>query len=173
MAALLGREGHAAEEIEVEDRFQAEVWMIGEGVKRQNASVLAGVSQAGGERALRWQALGGGRVLLSPFKHHAQEEVCVQLEEEQHVPRPSAVHVYNFWGPAADRDAEVILVNDESNEQALVSLRPGEQILTVHVEDRARDEQAEYLEVRSRRGRLMLVREGEGALTCYAPPAND
>lgn len=159
----------ADDRVRVADQTYAEIWMVSEGVNRADASVLAGDSKAG-QQAVRWQEL-SGRMLVDPSttrENRTSESVCADLAGRDPVPGRREVAVYYTRGPDRPRDPEVILVSGAEGEQALVSLQPGEQVTSVHREDPETGEQAEFLEVRSRTGRLTLMREGQGSTSCYA-----
>lgn len=147
------------------DHLDAEPMIQDKQVPAQHASVLAGQVDASGERALSWQEA-DGNVILSPIKHRDQGTVCAQLEGRDRVSGPREVVFYRTTG-RDDRDAEAILISGDDADQVMVSLQPGEQVLTITVSDDAGLAQAEYLEVSRAQGRLMMVREGQGAMTCY------
>ncbi|MEL6348599.1 MAG: hypothetical protein AAFV53_36180 [Myxococcota bacterium] len=149
------------------DRSYAETWMVAEGVSEEHTSLLSGVSRSWG-RGLRWSQW-DGRALAASETAMEAEQTCTQLLGRDPVPGPREVAVYYSRGPDQPRDAQVLLVSGDRQEQALVSLRPGEQILTVHREDLNSGERAEFLEVRSQRGRLSLTRSGRGSVSCYEP----
>jgi len=150
------------------DHIDAEARLGDEGVDIRDASVLAGRVDASGERALSWQEL-EGRTILSPLKHRDEAEVCARLEGRDRLTGDRELIVYRTASDAQERDAEVVLVSGPEGDQALVSLRPGEQVLSITMADTAGIPSAEYLEVSRAKGRLVMVREGDGALTCYTP----
>lgn len=147
------------------DHLDAEALIRDKQVPSQHASVLAGRVDASGERMLSWQEA-DGNVILSPLKHREQGTVCAQLEGRDRISGPREVVLYRTTNDDA-RDAEAILISGEDADQVMVSLRPGEQVLTITVSDDIGVPQAEYLEVSRERGRLQMVREGQGAVTCY------
>ena len=151
------------------DPITVEAWMAAEGVAPDDASVLAGSSDAIGERALRWQEL-SGREILSPFVSRAEGEVCARLDGRDPIPGVREVVVKAASASSPGREPEVLLISAaEGTERALAVLRPGEQILTVTATDPDGRVRAEYLEVAGEQGRLALAREGDGALACYTP----
>ena len=163
----------------VPDRLSVEIELQQAGIPPEQASYLGGRTDWESDEAgtiqtrhqLRWMLLSGRRVLETAPSGATE---CAVLEGQDPVPGNRQVRLYSASvTPSIAMEAELgrqpgmVLASDAGQELAMVSLRPGDTVLVVDVENRKTGHRAELVELRRGTRLLQLKRNGQDPEVCF------
>ena len=176
-----------AARLEIPDRISIETELRHFGLEAESASYLGGQTAWGtahggqtvARHSLRWLRLNGEPVLpetavdaVGGWHHRGQ---CELILGQDPVPGGRILHLYRSSPFDHDLQMEaalgerpgMVLATGEQGEIAMVSLRPGDQVLLVDVEHRRTGAHAEHLELHRGDRWLTLSRDGGPPRACY------
>lgn len=167
--------------LEIPDRISIEAELGELSLSTESASYLGGqtswstdpTGQTLAHHSLRWLRLSGEPVI--PETRHTQRDACEEVVGRDPVPGGRVLHLYR--STAADGDVQMnaalaerpglVLATGADGEVAMVSLRPGDQVLLVDVQHRRTGAHTEHLELHRGTRWLTLSRDGGPPRACY------
>lgn len=171
----------------IPDRVRVELELHERGIPASAASYLGGetawrsdeAGQTHAEHALRWLRLTDAPILedtRAPSRAHR----CAAIPGHDPIPGSRQVHLYrndrtNHAAAELGAQPGLVLASSADGEIALVTLRPGDQILLVEATHNRSGDQVEHLELRRGLRRLTLTRDGRDPEVCYTqllPPTD-
>jgi hypothetical protein len=183
-SAALASQGWSEEaRMLIPDRITVELELGELGIPPESASYLGGTThwktdesgQTVPQHALRWLRLERSP-LASDTTAPEQAERCIVATGHDPIPGQRQIHLYRssladkaeHTSAALGAQPGMVLASTDQGEVALVTLRPGDQVLHIDVEHNRSGRREEHLELRRGRRLLRLSRDGTSPRACYS-----
>ena len=183
-AALASQEWGAQARSEIPDRLSIELALEQHGVLPEEASYLSGhtwwrtdeAGQLHRRQALGWFQLTGRSVVREGAAEPTQQ--CASLSGRDPVPGGRQLLLYRSAVTDHDREMDaalaarpgIVLASSDTAELAMVSLRPGDQVFLIDIQNNRTGRRAERLELQRGESLLQLTRDGSSPQVCYSGP---
>lgn len=184
LSAALASQGWSEEaRTLIPDRITVELELIELEIPPESASYLGGAThwktnedgQTVPQHALRWLRLARSPIGVASDAPE-QAERCIVVEGKDPLPGRRRIHLYRssvaekatHTSAALGAQPGMVLASTNHGEVAMVTLRPGDQILHIDVEHNRSARREEHLELRRGPRMLRLSRDGRDPRACYS-----